>query len=144
LHDILSDSRRQIAQKIHEHAVLHNIKPQRCSYYFRVEYKRKGKRVFQADLGQANQLLIDPVVDIYDQEMFDEGADPGFKAFILKHITNRCNGCSPNCRKRYELKMIFGKKMIVCVLKITDPTVDELPHLYKLFKIAKEKTTNDL
>jgi hypothetical protein len=96
LHFILNKYTKQIAEQI----VSKKIMPQKCYYFFRVEYKQKGKVVYMSNIspknnfriyigfteigGEAYKMIENDISNYYDYEVFAEY-------------------CRNNLKKEYEL-----------------------------------------
>jgi hypothetical protein len=140
LHFILSDKRRETAEKIHEYAVSKKIMPQQCYYYCRVDYKHKGKLVFSTFAGVQNKLVTKIAFAQLNSEAFkaieneiEKYADGDeYKNFLLQNF-KKCTNCSTGCWKKSNPIQVFGKNIIVCGLdlRISDPAEQELKFIFR-------------
>jgi len=144
-----NDKNRQIAEKIHEHCVSRKIMPQKCYYFFRVEYKYKGKIVYIPDLVDKNQFKINigfaPIDSVSYKRIMDcienDSSAAELKEFLLKHIAKKCNNCmhKDNCETKKNPKEIFGKKMIICMynpfIRLINPDENDLKCICKFIDL---------
>jgi len=141
---VFSDERRQIAEEIHQYSVSRKILPQKCSYFFRVEYKHKGKLVFVTNAKDRNQFVIKiGFAEIGGKafqrmaEEIEKDADAAeWQAFLCRHIT-KCQNCKQKCRNKENPVTLFGKKMIVCdaSIRVLDPKDDALKYVLKTIEL---------
>jgi hypothetical protein len=146
LHLVLNDENRRIAEKLHEYNVSRKIMPQKCYYFFRAEYKYKGKRVCQIDLAEKNRFKINMFFAEKGNEAFktleseiekyDDAAE--FKSFIVKNFS-KCQNCKPVCWKKTTPREVFGKKFFACSTHITiyNPKEQDLSYIFKLLDLRK-------
>ena len=147
LHLILSDDTRRIAEQLHDYCVAHKITPQTCNYFFRVEYKHKGKIVYISDLADRNRLKINigfaeiggKAFKMLEDEIgkYDDAAE--FKAFWHKHAAKKCQNCKQVCVYKSNPKEIFGKKVVICgenpYIRIYGPEEQDLAYIYRLLDL---------
>jgi hypothetical protein len=119
----LSDNNRLIAEKLYEYAAERKIMPANNTYFFRTEYKLKGKIVFITDITENNYLKINIGFAPLNSESFNAISEEiekfndkdEFKKFCLKHFAKYCIRCKPVCENREKPKAeIFGRKVIFC------------------------------
>jgi hypothetical protein len=144
LHFVFSDNTHKIAEQLYEYNVSQKVMPQKCNYFYRVEYKQKGKIVYISNLAQKNKLRIyigfaelngEAYKRIEEEvcryEDFDE-----FAEFCRKNL-KKCTNCTPNCGKKGQTTEILGKKTFVCqpYIRITDPSEQNLKHIFRLIDL---------
>ena len=114
LYSVLSDDTLAIAEQIHNYCADRKVTPQQCRKYWQVEYKHKGKRVYEIylraqnkprfqivfanpgpGLGSESFQMIEEVISKYDD--YDE-----FKDFCFRHI-KKCPHCN-RCAYKLECK----------------------------------------
>ena len=144
LHFAFSDNTRKIAEQLHIYNVNQKIMPQKCNYFYRVEYKQKGKIVYISNIAPQNKLriyigfaeingeaykMIENEIHKYDD--YDE-----FAEYCRKNL-KKCTNCIPNCGKTNTMTEIFGKKTFVCqpYIRILDPKEQDLKHIYRLIDL---------
>ncbi len=149
LHELLNDERREIAEQIHQYCLGCKIKPQKCNYYFRVEYKYKGKIVYISDLIGKNQFKVnigmapfdtvsyERIINSIENDLYVEE----LKKFLLKNIAKKCINCKSDCETKKNPRTIFTQKRIICennpFIRIIDPSKDELESIYKFIDFRK-------
>ena len=144
LHFVFSDNTRKIAEQLHKHNVHQKIIPQKCNYFFRVEYKQKGKIVYISDLAMQNKLkicigfaeingaaykMIEEEIRQYDD--YDEFAE------FCRNNLKKCTNCHQHCQRKNDATVIFGKKALVCqsYIRIVDPQEQDLKHIFRLIDL---------
>jgi len=147
LHLIFSDGNRRIAEKIHEHCIGRKIMPQKCNYYFRVEYKYKGKIVYIADLVGGNQFKINIGFAPFGSPSYqrcinfieNDSSAPELKEFFIRNAAKKCRNCKVNCEIKKNPKYFFGRKMVVCMnlpfIRMTNPAEEDLNSIYKFIDL---------
>jgi hypothetical protein len=147
LHLALNDINRTVAYKIHEYNISRKIMPQKCNYFYRVEYKFKGKIVYISDMISKNDFKINIGFAPFDTESFfrinsiieSEGGNEQFKAFCHKYLAKSCTNCNPNCETKKYPKEVFGKKRVICgynpFFRLTNPTDRDLEYIFKLIDL---------
>ncbi len=141
---LLNDQGREIAEQIIAYGSNLGIKPVKCTYFKRVEFKRKSKIVFILDVIKGKNLkinigfaeiggqafdLIAKVVDQYeDKEDF---------AHFWRSNLKKCTNCDPNCLKKANPIEVFGLKTIVCqaYLRMFSPKDEELAYIFRLIQL---------
>jgi hypothetical protein len=147
VHLALNDENLQIAEIIHDYCIANKIMPQKCNYFFRVEYKKKGKIVYISDLIDNNQLKINigfikigtKAYQMIENEIKKyEDADM-FKQFLFKHCAKKCNNCKKDCDNKLNPKEVFGKKMIICMnilfIRMCNPNKDDLRNIFRIIDL---------
>ena len=144
LHYVFGDTTRKIAEQFHDYNVNQKIMPQNCNYFYRVEYKQKGKIVYISNIYPKNQLriyigfaetngeaykMIEDKINSYDD--YENFAD-----YCRKNL-KKCTDCNPNCNKKSNMTEIFGKKTFVCqpYIRIVDPKEQDLKHIFRLIDL---------
>jgi len=144
LHFVFGDNTRKIAERLHDYNVCQKVMPQNCNYFYRVEYKHKGKIVYISNLDSKNKLriyigfaelngeaykMIES--EIHHYEDYDE-----FSEFCRKNL-KKCTNCTPNCGKKGKPTEIFGKNTFVCqpYIRIIDPSEHDLKHIFRLIDL---------
>ena len=144
LHFVFSDNTRKIAEQLHEYNVSQKVMPQKCNYFYRVEYKQKGKIVYIANLAPKNKLriyigfaelngeaykMIEEKIKHYED--FDEFAE------FCRNNLKKCANCNPYCDRNGKITEIFGKDTFICqpYIRITDPNERDLKHIFKLIDL---------
>jgi len=120
LHFVFSDDTRKIAEQLHEYNASHKIMPQKCNYFFRVEYKLKGKIVYISNLAQKNNLRIyigfaelnGEAYKMIEKEIHRYEDYDKFAEFCRKNLM-KCTNCTPNCGKKGKTTKKFGKNTFV-------------------------------
>lgn len=156
---LLNDHSRAIAEQIIEYGLSLGIRPVKCTYFKRVEFKKKGKIVFILDVIKGKNLkinigfaeiggqafdLIAKVVDQYeDKETFARFwrlANIQKYVSILDTVTsnvreNILNGCDciecSNCKIRYKFTY-RGEEYVKCSLGnfyVYNPKPDDIPSI---------------
>jgi len=144
LHCVFSDTTREIAEQLHAYNVSQNVMPQKCNYFYRIEYKHKGKIVYIANLAPKNQLRIyigfaelnGEAYKMLEEEIQRFEDCDAFAAYCRKSL-KKCTNCSPTCDKKGKTTEIFGKNTFVCqpYIRITDPSEQDLKHIFKLIDL---------
>ena len=144
LHFVFNDNTRKIAEQLHEYNVSQNVMPQKCNYFYRVEYKQKGKIVYISNLAPQNKLRIyigfaelnGKAYKMIEEEIHRYEDYDEFAEFCRKHL-KKCTNCNPNCGKKGKPTEIFGKSTFVCqpYIRITDPSEQDLKHIFKLIDL---------
>lgn len=148
LHLVFSDKRRQIAEKINDYCVKNKIMPQQCYYFFKVDYKHKGKLVCVTTVKDKNQYVINIGFAIIggkafemisnEIEKYDDTAK--FKEFLVKHL-GKCVNCKKDCWKKHNPVEVFGKKCILCDankmtgIRILDPEESDLKYIFRVLDL---------
>jgi len=144
LHFVFSDNTRKIAEQLHEYNVSQKVMPQKCNYFYRVEYKHKGKIVYVSNLSPKNKLriyigfaeingeaykMIEEEIKRYED--YDEFAE------FCRNNLKKCTNCIPDCGKKGKTTEIFGKNTFVCqpYIRIIDPSEQDLKHIFKLIDL---------
>ena len=144
LHIIFSDKRRQITEKIYDYSVGNKIMPQQCNYFFRVDYKYKGKVVYVTNVKDKNQYALhmgfaeigSEAYKMIEREIKKYDDADEFKEFILRNFTE-CGNCRQECWKKSNPREIFGKKIIACStdIRILDPNEQDLKYIFRLLEL---------
>jgi hypothetical protein len=144
LHFVFSDNIRKIAEQLHAYNVSQKVMPQKCNYFYRVEYKKKGKIVYISNLTSKNKLRIYIGFaelngeaykmienEIHHYEYCEEIAE------FCRNNLKKCTNCTPNCGKKGKTTEIFGKNTFVCqpYIRISDPSEQDLKHIFKLIDL---------
>ena len=141
---LLNDRGREMAERLCVYAAEHGIKPAKCTYFNRVEFKKKGKIVFIldvvsgknlkvnigfAELGGAAFELMREDIDSYD--------DRDAFAHYLRANLKKCTACNPDCPKRANPVELFGLKTVFCqpFLRMFDPKAEEFAYLCRLISL---------
>ena len=118
--------------------------PQNCNYFYRVEYKQKGKIVYISNLASKNKLRIYiGFAELYGEaykmiedeirhyENYDEFAN------FCRNNLKKCTNCTPNCGKKDKTTRVFGKNTFVCqpYIRIINPNEQDLKHIFKLIDL---------
>ncbi len=144
LHLVFSDNTRKIAEQIHTYNVNKKIMSQKCNYFYRVEYKQKGKIVYISNIAPKNKLriyigfaeingeaykMIEEEISNYDD--YDEFAE------YCRNNLKKCTNCTPNCQKRSITTEILGKKTFMCqpYIRICYPKEQDLKHIFRLIDL---------
>lgn len=140
--------------ELHEHAIEKKIKPVNCNYFYRVEYKLKGKIVFITDLTNNNDLKINIGLNPFSSSSFEyiksrietsEQAE-GLKDFIYKYISKKCENCKQICQYKSNPIEIFQRKVIICAgnpfIRIVNPDKHDINYLKELIDIRAELVEN--
>ena len=141
LHFVFGDSTRKIAEQLHEYNVSQKVMPQKCNYFYRVEYKQKGKIVYISDLSPKNKLRIyigfaelnGKAYKMIEEEIQSYEDCNEFAEFCRNNL-KKCTNCNPNCGKKGKTTEIFGKSTFVCqpYIRIINPSEQDLKHIFKL------------
>lgn len=141
---LLNDHSRAIAQQIIEYGLSLGIKPVKCTYFNRVEFKKKGKIVFILDVikgknlkinigfseigGQAFELIAKVVDQYEDKEEF---------ARFWRSNLKKCTNCNPNCVKKANPIEVFGLKIIFCqpYLRMFGSKEEDLAYIFRLIEL---------
>jgi hypothetical protein len=153
----LNDKSRLMAQRLHEYAVERKIMPVNCNYFYRVEYKLKGKIVFILDLIDNNTFKINigfahlnSVAFNFISDEIEKYDDPDdFKRFCLKHFAKYCKNCNPACtNKTKPREAVFGKKIIICAdnpfIRILNPESGDIEYLLRLIDLRAAVINNNI
>ena len=147
-HDMLALLNREgqaMAEAICEFAMARGIKPVKCTYFKRVEFKKKGKIIFVlvakgknlkinigfAELGGQAFQMMKEVVDTYQDK--DE-----FVRYLRSNL-KKCTNCTPGCQKRANPAEIFGARAIFCqnYLRIFQPLQADLHYIFRLIELRE-------
>jgi len=144
LHFVFGDDTRRLAQQLHAYNVSQKIAPQKCTYFYRVEYKQKGKIVYISNLSPKNQLRIYIGFAEIDGEAYKMMEDEirryddcdEFAEFCRSNL-KKCTNCSPGCNKKNSTTEIFGKKTFVSqpYIRIVAPKEQDLKHIFRLIEL---------
>jgi len=144
LHFIFGDNTRGIAEQLHEYNVSRKIMPQKCNYFFRVEYKLKGKIVYISNLAPQNKLRIyigfaeinGDAYKMIENEIRKYDDCDEFAEFCRNNL-KKCTNCNPNCGRNGKAVKIFGKDAFICqpYIRITDPRARDLMHIFRLIDL---------
>jgi len=138
---VFSDKNLRTAQTIHDYAAELKITPQACNYFFRVEYKCKGNRVYIIDVAEKNQLKINvsfiqagaEATKIIESEIgkYDDAVE--FREYIREHV-GRCRFCRKGCKGMTNPKKLYGEILVGCTPEvwITDPDERGLRYILRL------------
>ena len=144
LHRNFGDTNLEAAQRIHEYCVSLKVMPQKCYYFYRAEYKHKGKMVYLSNISAQNKLLIyigfaeiggdgyrmiEQTVRQYED--FEEFAD------FCRRSFKKCSNCYEGCEKKHRSTDIFGKCTQICqpYFRIRDPREEDLRHIQRLIDL---------
>ncbi len=138
---LLNRDGRAMAEILCEFALANGIRPAKCTYFNRVEFRKKGKTVFVLDVDKGKELkisigfaepgsaafaMIEKTVNAYeDKEEF---------AKFWRQNLKKCTACNPDCPKRVTPVEVFGLNCIVCqaYLRMVQPKKDDLKYLYRV------------
>lgn len=143
---LLNDEGRKMAEIICEYALANGIKPAKCTYFNRVEFKKKGKIVFVLDVAKGKDLKINIGFAEIGGAAFDRIAEvvDGYEdketfAKYWRQNLKKCTACNPNCQKRVTPVEVFGLKCIVCqaYLRMFQPKAEELTYIYRLISLRE-------
>jgi hypothetical protein len=144
---LLNDAGKMIAEQVDIFAAGMKIKPAKCSYFNRVDFKKKGKKIFILEAGRRKNLrLIIGIAEIGTEaykmveneiQKYDD-ADK-FLKFIYKHLP-KCRNCNTECHSRKNPQILFGKKTVICNgsiphVMIYAPTEQDLEYIYRLISL---------
>jgi hypothetical protein len=144
LHVIFSDKRRQIAEKLHNYCIANKIMPQKCNYFFRVDYKYKSKVVYIINVKDKNKYVINiGFAEIGSKafkrieeeiEKYDDAVE--FKNYIINNFA-KCLNCRQECWNKTNRREAFGKNIISCGtnIRILDPGENDLKYIFRLFDL---------
>ena len=144
LHFVFSNDTRKIAEQLHEYNVNQKNMPQKCNYFYRVEYKQKGKIVYISNISPKNQLRIyigfaeinGQAYKMIEEEIRRYDDYEEFTEYCRKNL-KKCTNCTPNCSKKNKTTEIFGKKTFVCqpYIRICAPKEQDLKHIFRLIDL---------
>ncbi|MBQ7338876.1 MAG: hypothetical protein IJW40_10565 [Clostridia bacterium] len=148
-HDMLELLNREgqaIAESICEFALARGIKPVKCTYFNRVEFKKKGKIVFILDVAEGKNLKINiGFAELGGQafrrmsDAIDAYTDKEIFVRYLRNHLKKCTNCTPGCQKRANPVEIFGLKTIFCqpFLRMFQPPKTDLHHIFRLIELRE-------
>lgn len=131
--------------------------PVNCNYFYRVEYKLKGKIVFIADLIENNDFKVNigfaPLNSVsFNQicieiEKYDNS--DAFKKFCLKYFAKYCKNCKTVCENKTKPReAVFGKKIIICsdnpFIRIINPDNNDIEYLLRLIDLRAAVIINNI
>ena len=143
---LLNREGRYMAETICEFALSHGIKPAKCTYFKRVEFKKKGKIVFVLDVVKGKNLKINigfaelgsPAFTMIEEAVNSFDDKEAFAKFWRQNL-KKCTACNPNCQKRVTPVEVFGLKTILCqaYLRMFRPKKDDLEYIYRLISLRE-------
>lgn len=141
---LLNREGQAMAETICEYALANGIKPVKCTYFNRVEFKKKGKIVFILDVAKGKDLKINIGFAEIGGPAFEKIAEvvegyedkDAFAQFWRRNL-KKCTACNPNCQKRVTPVEVFGLKTIVCqaYLRMFQPKIDDLNYIFRLIAL---------
>ncbi len=143
---LLNRDGRAMAETICEYALAHGIKPAKCTYFNRVEFKKKGKIVFVLDVTKGKDLKINiGFAEIGGPaftkiaEAVDQYEDKDAFAKFWRSNLKKCTACNPDCQKRVTPIEVFGLKTIVCqaYLRMFQPKPEDLEYIYRVIALRE-------
>ena len=141
---LLNREGRAMAETICEYAITNGIKPAKCTYFNRVEFKKKGKIVFVLDVAKGKDLKINIGFAELDEPAFAKIAEAvdGYEdkaefAKFWRQNLKKCTACNPDCQKRITPVEVFGLNCIVCqaYLRMFQPKKEDLKYIYRLISL---------
>ena len=154
VYPLFNEKNQAIVYALHEHSIEKKIKSVNCNYFYRVEYKLKGKIIFITDLINNNDLKINIGLNPYSSSSFEliknrieasEQAE-GLKAFTYKFIAKKCENCKQVCKYKSNPTEVFQRKIIVCMgnpfIRIVNPDKNDINYLKELIDIRTELVEN--
>jgi hypothetical protein len=143
---MLSDAGKAVAEQIDSFVTGIKITPAKCTFFNRVDYKKKGKRVFILSAVKQKNLMLAISTAKIDSEAFTmvekeieryEDAEE-LKEFWRKNA-GKCGNCNPNCRHKSNPRELFGKKMIICGgmpnVSLYNPKEQDIEHICRLIEL---------
>ena len=140
---VLDDENKKTAEQILTFADGIGVKPTKCDFFNRVEFKKKGKVVFrfnvscqralQVDIGFAN---IGGKAYIAIENEIKKGENTAvIKEFIIKNCL--CRNCYPGCHGN-SVEM-FGKKIIICgwtpIIRVREPKEQDMEYIFQMIRL---------
>jgi hypothetical protein len=144
---MLNDEGKAIAEHIDSFAAGLKIKPSKCNFFNRVDFKKKGKKIFILDVVRQKNIRITMGIAEIGTEVFQmvekeiekyEDADK-FIEFVRKNMP-KCKNCNTGCYYRANPKEFFGKKTIICnnsipLVMIYAPAKQDLEYICRLISL---------
>lgn len=141
---LLNDEGKELAQRLYEYAAGIRVKPVKCTYFCRVEFKKKGKVIFVLDVIDQKYLKINigfaeiggEAFKMIEKEIAQYDDKNDFIYFWRKNL-KKCTNCTPDCRKKSHPIEVFGKKTLVCqaYIRMYHPNKQDLEYIYRLISL---------
>ena len=143
---MLNDEGIKIAEQLTNFAAGIGVNPDKCTFFSRVDFKKKGKRIFILNAVRQKNLQITIFAAEVGSEAFQmvgrkiEKYDDAeeFKEFWLKNRSG-CGNCKTECWHKSNPKELFGKRVILCGgipnVNIYAPKEEDITHICRLIEL---------